>query len=378
MGVSRGARLCVLGLALAAAAAAGAFPIAYADDAPPIPPGTVGIRLLEAPASRLDDPRALDYVVDHVHPGASFARSIQVSNGIDGPIRFDMLAGAATIGGYGWSAQPFAANELTSWITLDPAHLTVPPGGSQVVVARFAVPQDASDGERFAALFAVTAPSAGDGNVQTRSAVGIRVYLDVGRGGEPASSFTATDLRAQAGAILAAVTNTGERALDVAGGLTLQEGPGGASAGPFDGQAVTLAVGTSGTVVRPRPHGSSSGPMARHAGPSVRSRLADPGGDADLPRHREAASARDPRTTPCTRGGPGRAGCPCAGRRVAPGTAAPDPPTVAPRRGGVDPGLTEWWFGRSSRPWDARPVTASSRRGYGTSRRSRRTAPPRR
>jgi hypothetical protein len=260
MGVSRGARLCVLGLALAAAAAAGAFPIAYADDAPPIPPGTVGIRLLEAPASRLDDPRALNYVVDHVHPGASFARSIQVSNGIDGPIRFGMLAGAATIGGYGWSAQPFAANELTSWITLDPAHLTVPPGGSQVVVARFAVPQDASAGERFAALFAVTAPSAGDGNVQTRSAVGIRVYLDVGRGGEPASSFTATDLRAQAGAILAAVTNTGERALDVAGRLTLEDGPGGASAGPFDGQAVTLAVGASGTVVVPVPSALPRGP----------------------------------------------------------------------------------------------------------------------
>jgi hypothetical protein len=29
----------------------------------------------------------------------------------------------------------------------------------------------------------------------------------------------------------------------VAGGLTLEDGPGGASAGPFDGQAVTLAVG---------------------------------------------------------------------------------------------------------------------------------------
>lgn len=52
---------------------------AVADSAPPAP-GVIGVRLLDAPVSRADDPRALIYIVDHLNPGAVIHRRIQISN----------------------------------------------------------------------------------------------------------------------------------------------------------------------------------------------------------------------------------------------------------------------------------------------------------
>ena len=79
--------------------------------------------------------------------------------------------------------------------------------------------------------------------------VGVRIYLSVGGGNEPASDFGITTFEARRDAdgnplIAAAVHNTGGRALDLSGELRLTNGPGGLSAGPFEAKlGTTLGVG---------------------------------------------------------------------------------------------------------------------------------------
>jgi hypothetical protein len=98
-------------------------------------------------------------------------------------------------------------------------------------------------------------PSSGPGGVSAVNRVGIRVYLSVGRGGEPPSDFKIVSLRGvrdRAGhpVVAATVRNTGGRALDLSGQLRLSEGPGGLSAGPFAVElGTTLGVGQSEDVV---------------------------------------------------------------------------------------------------------------------------------
>ncbi len=90
--------------------------------------------------------------------------------------------------------------------------------------------------------------------VKEVSRVGIRIYLAVGRGGVPPTSFTITSItghRSPGGqALLTALArNTGGRAVDLYGTARLTDGPGGTSAGPFQiHQVITLAPGQSGTV----------------------------------------------------------------------------------------------------------------------------------
>jgi len=89
--------------------------------------------------------------------------------------------------------------------------------------------------------------------------VGVRVYLAVGRGGAPPTSFTITSVTAQQPSsthpmLVAHVRNTGGRAVDLTGQAMLTSGPAGTSAGPFtERQTLTLAPGQSGNVVFPLP-----------------------------------------------------------------------------------------------------------------------------
>jgi hypothetical protein len=81
--------------------------------------------------------------------------------------------------------------------------------------------------------------------------VGIRIYLSVGEGNEPASDFTIERFEASRDlggtpSVAAVVHNTGGRALDLAGEMTLSNGPGGISAGPFPATlGTTIQVGAS-------------------------------------------------------------------------------------------------------------------------------------
>lgn len=220
--------------------------------------GGVGIRLLDAPVDRKDDPRARTYVVDHVHPGATIKRRIEVTNEGSSATPIAVYAAAANlIGGNFVVADGRTSNELASWITATPASAQLSPGGRAQVSVEVRVPAGASPGERYAAVLAeIPAKPSGTGTtVGVATRVGVRVYLDVGPGGEPASDFrvdTLTAVRAADGTpeVTARITNTGGRAIDLGGTLALSAGPGGLRAGPFPVDSVqTLAVKASDEVL---------------------------------------------------------------------------------------------------------------------------------
>jgi hypothetical protein len=234
-------RLCVLGGDAGAAEAPG---------------GRFGIRLLEAPVDRRDDPRARTYVVDHVTPGTTLRRHVEVSNASGATLRPEIFPAAAEIqNGVFGLAPGRTPNELSRWISVDRPRLVMPPHSTRRLLATVRVPPYAAAGERYAVLWAqVTAPRRATENVTMVNRVGIRVYLDVGPGGEPASDFrieTLTPVRGHGGrpVVRTEVRNTGRRALDLNGTLTLTHGPGSLRAGPFRATpGTTLGPGQAGAV----------------------------------------------------------------------------------------------------------------------------------
>ena len=223
---------------------------------------------MEAPVDRRSDPRAQRYIVDHLPPGTIIRRQARVKNQTADRQRIDLYAAAATVEKERFHfGEGRAANELTSWISLDRTMLNLAPGDEASVRVTIRVPSDASKGERYAVVWASVAskprPSA---NVTQVHRTGIRVYLDVGLGGEPPSDFAigkltpARDSQGQP-SVAIQVTNTGERALDMTGEVTLSDGPAGSQAGPFAVvQGTTLAPGESGTVVVRFPRELPNGP----------------------------------------------------------------------------------------------------------------------
>jgi hypothetical protein len=222
--------------------------------------GGVGIRLLEAPTARENDPRARRSVVDHVKPGTSFSRKFEVSNTTTGQRLISIYAGAAdVVGGSFVPADGRTQNELSGWVTLDMANADLPAGGTVQPRLTVTVPPNASAGERYAVVWAELPPSKppAGGGVAVVNRVGLRIYLSVGAGGEPKTDFVIESLTAERDAqsnpvVKATVRNTGGRALDLSGSLRLTEGPGGLSAGPFDARlGTTLAIGASAPVTVP-------------------------------------------------------------------------------------------------------------------------------
>lgn len=198
----------------------------------------LGIELLEVAASLAEDPRALTAITDHVRPGALLERRIAVSNGTDSPMAVALYGAAADIE-RGWTvADGRGGNELTGWIDVVPAALTLDPGERREALVRIRVPADAGGGERYAAVLAETGGDDDVPGIQVVSRVGIRVYLSVGGPQAPEEDFRIDSLTGGRSAegvpfVRVAVTNTGGRAVDVAGELILREGPGGVRGGPF-------------------------------------------------------------------------------------------------------------------------------------------------
>lgn len=154
---------------------------------------------------------------------------------------------------------------------MDPPKLDMPPHSTRQVLTTIKVPKRASAGERYAVIWnQVAAPKDASHNVAVVHRVGIRVYLDVGPGGEPASDFrieTLTPARTRDGRpqVVAQVRNTGKRALDMNGTLTLSDGPGSLRAGPFRAiPGTTLAPGQSGSVTTVLGQLIPAGPWQAH------------------------------------------------------------------------------------------------------------------
>jgi hypothetical protein len=228
----------------------------------------IGIRLLDVPTSRADDPRARIYIVDHVAPGTTIQRRVQVANETRRKLLLSLYVGSATIrGGAFIAANDPDATDLTSWASLSRSQVKLPPGDRRAVTTSIHVPQTASSGERYGVIWASTTarPPAG-GGVTVVNRVGIRIYLSVGPGGEPTSAFTIESLSAARlpdgqPTVQAQVHNTGGRALDMEGSLRLSNGPNGLSAGPFEARlGTTLAPGDTEPVTVPLARGLPAGP----------------------------------------------------------------------------------------------------------------------
>ncbi|MET8231464.1 hypothetical protein ABZS77_12430 [Micromonospora sp. NPDC005298] len=219
-----------------------------ADDA------AISIRMLDIPASRVQDPRAQVYIVDHLKPGTTIDRRVEVQNTSGESQRIELYSGAASVENNAFTVPDGrTGNELSGWIRLKTTRIDLAPGERQPVGVEIAVPEKASRGERYAAIWAqVTSAKERTGNVTQVHRVGIRVYLDVGPGGEPPTDFRIDGLAAEPGVgafpvVTATVTNTGQRALDMTGTVSLRKAA--VQAGPFKvTNGVTILPGRTGQV----------------------------------------------------------------------------------------------------------------------------------
>ncbi|MFJ2082591.1 hypothetical protein ACIOBK_08590 [Micromonospora chokoriensis] len=220
----------------------------------PAEEAAISIRMLDIPASRVQDPRAQVYIVDHLRPGTTINRRVEVLNSSGVSQEIDFYSGAASVENNAFTVpEGRTGNELSGWIRLKTATMVLDPGERRPVEVEIAVPRKASKGERYAAIWAqVTSAKERTGNVTQIHRVGIRVYLDVGPGGEPPTDFRIDGLAAEPGigefpVVTATVTNTGQRALDMTGTLSLSKQA--IRAGPFKvTNGVTILPGQSGQV----------------------------------------------------------------------------------------------------------------------------------
>lgn len=217
---------------------------------------SIGIRIVDTPSQLADDPRATLYIIDHVPPGTSFERRVEVSNTADSPVPVELYAAAATIeDGTFKGAEARTPNYLSTWISITPTSIDIPANGVATAIVNVNVPADAAPGEQYAVVWVeARSPADAEGGVAMISRVGVRVYLSVGPGGPPAADFVIESLTAERSpegipAVVATVRNTGGRALDLSGSLTMRNGPGGLKAGPFPAQlGTTLGIGETAPV----------------------------------------------------------------------------------------------------------------------------------
>lgn len=250
------------------------------------PIGSVGIRLLEAPVSLQDDPRALAYIVDNLPPGTTITRRIEVSNKGTQEQPVVLYPAAASVGYDGFRiGDGRAVNELTTWMSVAPSDLTLAPNSVAQATVTITVPPDAPEGEQYAVVWAQTAEVGNSAGIQNVSRAGIRTYLSVGPGNGPPADLEIGDItaaRSDTGApeIRADVTNTGGRALDPGGSVSLSGGPGGIAAGPVQGSGPSIAPGQSGTVTFELDSALPAGPW--QAAITVTSGLVNKSTDAEL------------------------------------------------------------------------------------------------
>jgi hypothetical protein len=218
-------------------------------------PGSIGLRLLEAPVVRRDDPRAQIYIVDHLMPGTTIRRRVEISNKTPVRRHMKLYPSAAAIRNNRFTfAEGHAANELTDWTSVDRPEQNLAPRSVSQARVTIRIPKTAAPGERYAVLWAESAsPPDAKHNVGSITRVGVRIYLDIETGPEfcdfTIDKITATRSSDGRPGVVARVRNTGRRALDLEGKLNLTHGPGAMSAGPYQvTPGTTLPPGGSGVV----------------------------------------------------------------------------------------------------------------------------------
>jgi hypothetical protein len=217
-------------------------------------PARFGIRLVDVPVDEANNPRAFRYIIDHLNPGTTIHRRVQVANLSASAARIAVYPDAAVIrGGYFIGDVGETPSELTTWITVSRPSVSLAPNARAMVTVTIQVPRTASPGNLYGVIWAqeTSVGKTGFGiNVLEVNRVGIRIYLSVGPGGPPPVNFDITSITGTRSArgqplVRAQVHNTGGQAIDASGYLKLTDGPGGLSAGPYQESGVTLAPGQS-------------------------------------------------------------------------------------------------------------------------------------
>jgi hypothetical protein len=189
--------------------------------------------------------------VDNLAPGTTIHRRIVVSNTTTSVQPVAVYPAAAVItGGSFVGAAAHTANDLSTWTTVSRPTLDLPAGSTAVDTVTVAIPSTASPGERYAVVWASISNVQNGGSIDLVNRVGIRMYVYVG-GTNLATSFTVNTLTGQRNSgghplVRAEVHNTGGRAVDLSGTLTLSSVTGQLTAGPYSAQlGATLAPGQS-------------------------------------------------------------------------------------------------------------------------------------
>jgi hypothetical protein len=202
-------------------------------------PGGIGVRLVDVPATA-HSPLARSYIVETLAPGAVVRRRVEIRNSTRSPATVVVYPAAAALarGNFGFAAG-HEQNELSAWTSVSRGALRLQPGASAFETVTIVVPKAVSSSERYAVVWAaVSGPAPAGGGVTLVNRVGVRMYVSIGPGGAPPSSFAIGLLTAERSAtgdplIVANVRNSGRQTLDIGGTLTLSAGPGGLRAGPF-------------------------------------------------------------------------------------------------------------------------------------------------
>ncbi len=259
---------------------------APASASPTAPTGTIGIRLLDQPASEAGDPRAQIYIVDHLAPGTEIQRRIEVSTTTSAAqVRLYAAAASITDGSF-LGAPGDTPNDLSTWTSVTPGAITMTSGQVATATVTITVPRDAAPGEHYGVVWAETrAPASAAGGITQVNRVGIRLYLSIGPGGPPAADFSIDSLAAGRSAdgvrtVVALVHNTGGRALDISGTLDLRTTSGDLHAGPYPADlGTTLAIGANEpvtiTINTDLPAGPWDAQITLHSGLVERSAVAE-------------------------------------------------------------------------------------------------------
>lgn len=246
----RMAALLTLALALVSGAA---VPLSSSADAATAgsESGNVGIRLLDVPVATANDPRAKQYIIDDLKPGTTIQRRIEISNSTDTVLHVNVYPAAATIAHGSFVGDPGRkANDLSRWSSMSEPSLDVPAHDILRDTVTVAVPADAAPGEQYAVIWAEVSNASG-GTITEVDRAGIRLYVAVSGNNPPATSFSVDTFTAERDSggrpvVLAQIHNTGGRAIDLSGTLSLVKVSGSVAVGPYPVTlGTTLAPGQS-------------------------------------------------------------------------------------------------------------------------------------